>query len=463
MAVIATQPAAGTGQAARGSGAQGSKKPRDRRERTTPGLLRSWTAASTLAVCALLAVSVAAFGAARGDAATVSGRAAVAERASDLYFALADLDAQGARLVLLGDGDLAPGDSALGGDQLAALTGYNASAAQADADLLALIASADSQDKPALSALTSGMTRYHDLASSAVTLVAVAGSPAGQSTPAAIGYYGLAATLLENIVLPQAAALRESTAATASGAASDARRTALIAVIALAVLGIVALLFILRTHRLLTRRFRRLFNPGLVAAGLLVVGLVLGEAAGLAAVGSDAGTASARFAGYLAVARTRADSYAADGDLSRAVLIVGTDELGPWQSEHHQQTPLDAAISRVNRDVAALGPGGAGPAAAWRGLSGTDMTKIVQAAQSGDVVGSLALDTGTHRGQAAFDFSTYDTGLQSLAAARLASFHQATAEIDADLSGWSWLPWLLCALALALMFLGVRPRLAEFR
>jgi hypothetical protein len=365
--------------------------------------------------------------------------------------------------VLLGDGDLAPGDGTFDGDQLAALSGFNASAAQADEDLRALIASAGPQDAATLDALTVGMTEYHDLASSSVTLVLNPGSPAGQSAPAAIGYYSLAATMVQSVVLPRAAALRESTATTAADAASSARRTALVAVIALTLLGIVTLTFIVRTHRLLTRRFRRVLNPGLIGAGLLTAGLVIGQVVALAAVGSHAGTASSRFSGYLAVARARADSYAADGDLTRAVLVPGTDELGTWQVAAHQQTPLNAAIGRVGTDLAALGPGGAASSAAWPKLSGTDMKAVVAAAQSGDTVGALALDTGTHRGQAAFDFSSYDSGLQRLAAGRLAGFRQATASIDADLSGWSWLPWLLGALALALILAGVRPRLAEFR
>jgi hypothetical protein len=437
--------------------------PADRPRRSTPAVLRLWAGTTALAVCGLLGVSVTAFSLAHTDAATISSRAAVAAQASDLYFTLADLDSQAARLVLLGDGDLTPGDGAYAGDALAALTGYNTSAAQSDADLRALAAASGPQDTAALTALTSGMTTYHDLAASAVTLVVNPGSPAGQSAPAAIGYYSLAAALLKNVILPQAAALRESTAATVAAAASSARRTAFIAVGALALLGLLALALVGGTHRRLTRRFRRLVNPAMLGAGLLVLGLVGGGALALSAVATDSGAAATRFAGYLEVARVRADSYATDGELTRAVLIPGTDELGAWQQAHNQQTPLAAAISRVDADLAALGPVGGASAAGWPALTGADMKNIVAAAQSGDVATALTLDTGTHRGQAAFDFSFYDTGLRSLADGRLAAFHQATASISADFDNWFWLPEALSAAALILIAAGVWPRLSEFR
>jgi len=101
-----------------------------RPSRPTPTRLRLIAAVLTVIVLALLAVTAASFLQARARADTVATRARTAAQAGDLYFALADLDAEAARLVLLGDGDGQPGDGAYDGNQLSALITYNQRTAQ---------------------------------------------------------------------------------------------------------------------------------------------------------------------------------------------------------------------------------------------------------------------------------------------------------------------------------------------
>jgi hypothetical protein len=81
----------------------------------------------------------------------------------------------------------------------------------------------------------------------------------------------------------------------------------------------------------------------------------------------------------------------------------------------------------------------------------------------GDTATALVLDTGTARGQEAFDFYFYDTALNQLSDQRLAAFDSAMSAARDDLSGWSWLPWALIGVALTGLVLGVRPRFAEYR
>lgn len=113
---------------------------RDDARRPTPTRLRLTATGLTLAILALLAVTAASFFEARAHASTVTSRARTATEAGDLYFALADLDAEAARLVLLGDGDLTPGGGEYDGNQLSALLAYNTRSAQVDSDLQALAA-----------------------------------------------------------------------------------------------------------------------------------------------------------------------------------------------------------------------------------------------------------------------------------------------------------------------------------
>ena len=96
-------------------------------------------------------------------------------------------------------------------------------------------------------------------------------------------------------------------------------------------------------------------------------------------------------------------------------------------------------------------------------MSGSDLAGVVRSADSGDFASALAQDTGTARGQEAFDFYYYDSALVSLSDTRLASFQDSMSAARSDLAGWTWLPWVLVGCAVAGLALGVRPRLAEYR
>ena len=429
-----------------------SKSGPGRTGRPTPARLWLITAGLTAVVLALLAVTAASFLQARARTDTVTSRARTAAQAGDLYFALADLDAEAARLVLLGDGDGAAGDGAYDGNQLSALISYNQRTAQVDSDLQAL--SADGADA---TAIASGITEYRSTADAAIGLDEFPGALAGQPTQTAIGFYGRAATMMQDMVLPEAAQLRNRTAAEATQAANDAHTWAIIGLIGTLVLGVLATLTLIAAQRRFSDLFRRRLNPALIAATVLTVGLFGGAALGLGATARDADAAGSRLATYLQVVGTRADSYDADGTAVRSVLMP--DAFG--------QAQLTPEESTVDKDLATLGPIADGAGKLWDKGPVKDYTTILDAMAEGDTPQALAkaltTETGTARGEDAFDFYDYDQTLQTVDSQRLADFQAAANGLSADVSPWLLWPWILAGATLLLIALAVRPRLAEYQ
>ena len=433
-----------------------------------------WTALVAVAVTALLGVAVGSFTAANNGTNSVAQHAAVASESADLYFSLSDLDAESARLVLLGSGaDPSKGTLDLAGDQIATLTAYNERTAQADTDLRQLAASAGSGDEAAIAALTSGVTEYHQIADAAIALDETApstvpgtmGASAGEPAAAAIGYYARATTLMQSQLLPEARALRDGKATELSDSASSAHLAGIIGASAAGVFGLLALALAVQTHRRMRRWFRRNANLGVLTAALVALGLALGGVVALASTARDVSNAGARFADYLAVTKTRAASYDADGAVRRYLLMPDTT-----------QAPLQSAQKAAAAELAKLGPAGATASSRWTKIS--DATTGDIAAIIGDVSGipsgstsatdlaqlskALAKNTGTARGDEAFDFYFYDSALLTVSNDRLAAFDDSMSSAHSDLSGWTWLPWALAVAALIGLGLGVRPRFAEY-
>ena len=409
------------------------------------------TTVLTVVVLALLAVTAASFLEARARADTVTSRARTAAQAGDLYFALADLDAEAARLVLLGDGDYQPGDGAYDGNQLSALIAYNSRTAQVDADLQSLAA-----DGASATTIASTVTDYRSTADAAIGLNEFPGAPAGQPTATAIGFYGRAATMMQGVVLPAAAQLRDQTAAEATQAARDAHTWALAGLIGTLILGVLAALALVVAQRWIAAMFRRRLSPALLAATVVTVGLLGGAALGLSATARDASASGSRLASYLQVVVTRADSYDADGTAVRSVLMP----------DAFTETQLDPQVKKVNEDLVSLGPAAKGAKALWSQKPAgpvADYQSILSAMADKNIAKALTVETGTARGQDAFDFFNYDQSLQALDGQRLAEFQVASNGLSADVGPWLFWPWILAGAALLLIGLAARPRLAEYR
>ena len=182
-------------------------RPRPRRW-STPGRVRAGAAAAVLlagCLCALLALVS---GRLAGEFGTVGQRdAPQVSAATGLYFALNDMDAQIANLLLTG------GDPALAADRSQDLASYASDRAEADQDLQQATVS-EAGDPAALGELRTVLDRlgqYETLAAdalltdqSAATASPARGNGSGGRAPAAsVGYYQRAADLMQAGILPE--------------------------------------------------------------------------------------------------------------------------------------------------------------------------------------------------------------------------------------------------------------------
>ena len=429
--------------------------------------LRVQAAAALLHVAGLLAAALGSCAAARTDLhrlTTVSEPRAVA--AADLHRALADLDAQHADALVVGYAATPPVDGAepvlVDDGVLAALT------AQADRrdvarDLTLLAGSAGaSGGSPEgsasagaeVQALIDALGTYDSFSGTEEFSTTSQDDPVvGRPPTLALDYYGQAAGLLQQSLLPRVQALLAEAdgrvADDRAATAGDGRRGALL----LGLLGAAALVLLVWWQVDLVRRHRRILNPALLAATAAVLAVSL--AGSLAMLGTADHVDAAVSQGYTPFSTVaQAQVVAADAEASQSRWLVD-DAYRP-----SLQTSFDSLTTRLRQ----LTTGAAGS-------PGVERTRQAYLASDGrlrELAGAGQLDqasvqlTGVTRGQVAFSY--YDLGLQldQLSGAAAARFDAGVASAGDDLAGWTAIPWALLGAALVLVLAGVRPRLAEF-
>jgi hypothetical protein len=225
---------------------------------STPARLRLRTLWVAVAAVALLAATSLLMARVQDQVRIIGEEAAPqAATASDLYFALSDLDAQVARLVLIDNA------TALAGSQIDALGTYRERSLQVDADLQrALTAATSDADRATILTLLNDLAVYRQWAWRALTVESqLPPQPPGKLPPAALGYYTQATNVLHLELLPTAKRLRDASQERLDDAYAQQRLTVALG-IGLALLlggGLVALLVAMQVW--LARRFRRTLNP----------------------------------------------------------------------------------------------------------------------------------------------------------------------------------------------------------
>jgi hypothetical protein len=406
--------------------------------------LRLWVTVTMLTAAVLLATLSLLLARVREQVRVIGDEAAPqAAAAADLYFALSDMDAQVARMVLTA------GDDRLAGSQIDALGTYLARSRQVDADMRA--ASGDLELQNDLAVYRARV--WQTLA-------------AGDS---AAGYYTQATNVLHLSLLPAAAALRDSSAARLSRAYAGKSVTEGWAVTVVVVLGGALVTLLAGLQVWLARRFRRVLNPALLTATVLVFALlvpVLGVLSRQGTLLSDARQRS--LAPLLALSQARATSYDAAADTSRFLI---SDNLSYYDDDFRRKSRCLTSVS-AGACGAGLPAVAAGPDVSpfdsdqvlsrWQAYE-KDHARIVGLARGGRHDEAVSTLTGIRRGDASFDFAYFDAAVAEIAEARRADFHQALGDAKTVLTGSAWLPLVLLGLVIALIPLAVRRRFAEYR
>ncbi|MEJ3744917.1 hypothetical protein WEI85_16670 [Actinomycetes bacterium KLBMP 9797] len=438
----------------------------------TPGRL---VAAGAVAIVVLFAPFAAlAVGTGRADTALrVIGRDAGPQvlATADLYFALSDADAQVANLLAMGG----ERDQA----RAATLARYEQRRVEIGAALLQAhrLAGDSSAEQRTIASILDGYLRFERLAGRALLLAEQAGYPSGVPPPRVLAVYREATDLMSYQVLPQAYNLTLENGTTVRRTHDDARAAILAARVAVAAGGAAAVGCLVWLQLYLARRFRRLVNPALLAATVIVLvhavtGVVVltGQADGLRVATRDG------FDPVLSLARGRAVSNSLHADQVRYLI-------DPQRADTYAQIYLDKAQSLVYAEAGSLdayyaamagapqavGLLGAPAARTADGTAGDtlaayerlqradrDLRALVARGATGAAVESWFGPTGTA-------FRSYDAALVQLTGRYRAVFEGAVADGEDTMDDlWFW-PAVIIMVAVALVVAGVRPRLAEYR
>jgi len=417
----------------------------------TPARLRLWVAVTILTATLLLAGLSLLMARVQDQVRIIGDEAAPqAATAADLYFALSDMDAQVARMVLTA------GDDALAGSQIDALGTYQERSRQVDADLQkSLTTSTTEADRAAVLTLLDHLAVYRERVWQTLT--------AGDAAP---GYYTQATNTLHLDLLPAAQALRDASEERLSDAYAGKRVTQVLAVTVAIVLGGALLVLLIALQVWLARRFRRVLNPALLAATVLTAGLVLPAIAVLVLQGQRLGEArDDSLTPFLRLSQARAVSYDAAADTSRYLI---SSRLAYYDDDFKKKSAcLSGTDCETALPVVAGGPD-VSPfesdqvVSRWQAYA-RDHQKIVALAAAGKNDEAIGALTGIKRGDAAFDFTYYDAAVGEIAAARKADFDRAMDDVSTLMTGWAVIPLVAMGLVIVLVPVAVRKRFAEYR
>ncbi|MBV2365164.1 hypothetical protein ACFPZ0_26640 [Streptomonospora nanhaiensis] len=474
---------------------RGRARPRWLRRLGTRGRLRLLTVLCLSLVAALFAATYVALERARDGLDVIGeGEGRKVVETANLYFALSDMDAQMANVLLLG------GDHDLGTGRDAALERYDERRATANRALLhaAQLAEGDRVEEETVWAVMDGMNRYERLVAEARLLNDADDDPAGPPSDEVIALYRKAAELMRRDLLPKAYNLTLESGATVRSTyeANSAAATAGIGLVAAAAAALLAALVVLQVF--LRRRFRRRYNAwlGLATAGVLVMGLasvaMLQRQSVLLRTAKEEGLES-----VLALSRARAISTGMNADQSRwlmdpdnaatyeqnfledaqtVVFLVPEDGDIPGNL-HGYTTEVTAAVPRHDdypgRMLGLLGEevatgGGEGETRALRRTLRTYAAflradeRMRAIAREGDTAAAVdAHITGPDSVEAVF--ADYEEALIDLTRLHMSTFDTSVATARDDLAGWNHAVVAACGAFALLIALGVRPRLAEYR
>ncbi|MFK0159524.1 hypothetical protein ACIQVK_46625 [Streptomyces sp. NPDC090493] len=463
---------------------------RRRLRSTVPARLRLLRAATVLLALALGALLLAAGLAANGTWDDVADRDAPrTTSAAGLELALNDMDAQAAN-ILLSSGNGGQGE--LETPHTKAVSMYGDARREIGHDLRTLAAAAqgDRADERTVESITDDFAEYQELIGRALENDRHTGG-----RPDALTDYRDATDLLRDSLLPDARKLVSSNDGAFDSRYTAARSALSAQLAAVAVLGLLLLAVLGVLQWYLARSFRRILNPGILAATVCtLIAVTLGtqllsaSAAHLEVARRDA------FDSVVALSRARAIAYDANADESRYLL-------DPQRRTRYADSFLAKSQQLYGIRGATLSGYDAGLAATWRAyrtdpahprftgefrreldnitfpgeraaaertvdayaVYQRDDRKIRALLAAGREQEAVEFCMGWEPGTSNAHFGTWMAALDKVTDINRAHFDDSVTAGRGELTGR--LPWAcgLLLLAVGLTGLGLRPRLAEFR
>jgi hypothetical protein len=413
-----------------------------------------------------------------------------------LYFALNDMDAQVANVLLVGAG------TTLAADRSQDMAIYASDRATADQDLQQ--ATVTEADNPAalteIKAVLDRIGQYEALAADALLADQPASGQAatgpGRASAAALDYYQQATDLMQTGILPTVGSLTNVSSGELTATYQAGRDTALAGTVAVAAVGALLVAVLVALQLFLARRYRRVVNPALAAATLLAVALTALAATRLSSTSDDLTVAKQdAFNSILALTQARAVGYEANANESR--YLVDPARAAQYQQAFLSNSQQLAGVGPVAQ-LSGYGPALAADVAAYQrdnsdvrfgGYLGAEFHNItfpgerqaavatllayqqyqqddrtLRALAKQNLAAAVAYDVGTARGQSDWAFNQYDAALSSVLAINQRAFTAALQAGQGEVSGWDLgFPAAGAVLIAALTLAGVRPRLAEYR
>ncbi|MBO2453984.1 hypothetical protein J4573_43330 [Actinomadura barringtoniae] len=460
---------------------------------TTPRRIRVLAAVSVLLALVFATVVEVGAGGLRGAFREIGHRAGPQVVAtSDLYFALNDMDAQVANVLLVGK------EQGLGVGRDQALNIYAQRRAQADRDLqqASSIAGGDRAAAEALRAVLDGFGKYQALAAEAILLDGQHPHPAAQPPADALARYRQATDMMKQQVLPAAEKLRTANADALEHTYESKHTATDYAMIATGVVGALLASVLVGLQAYLARRLRRRINPllalataGVVVLTLTALGMLGSESEHLRRAKKDA------FDSVLVLARARAISYDANADESR--FMVDPARRAQYQLAFYDKSqdllglPNAGSVYDYDQEFATtIGLyRSANPKVAFTGLMGRELHNITFAGEReaaddalsalqiyqrddremrrrvgiGQLKSAVDFNTSYKPGNSNWAFDQYDKALVQVTDINQRAFDQSIHAGEDGLSAWTWIPPAALLAVAGLVFLAVRPRLSEYR
>jgi hypothetical protein len=460
--------------------------------RSAPTRIRALVAAAvvlTFALCAVLAVAVREARAGLDLVGHHSGPVVVST--SNLYFALADMDAQVANVLLVGS------RTDLGVTRAGALDVYDKRRTEVDGYLqqTAAYAGRDPAAGRDLRAVLNALGRYHGLAAQSILAESQTAAEAGRPPPQALDLYRQATDVMHDDLLPAALRLTDDEVAQVEHEYADARSAAGTATGWVVVLGLALLAVLVALQVLLARDHHRMVNPAIAVATLAVLGLLVTGLSTVTGAEEQLRVAKEEAFDYaVALHQARAVGYDANADESRYLVdparaaryeaafhaksqqIVRTDAAGVAQYDRalaagleaydtdHRTVTFDGFLGRALRHAAFAGERAADERALARYRAYQAADRRIRALNtSGDLEGAIRFCTSVAPGGSNALFAEYDAALGELIAINERAFADAVAAGENTLSGWAWPPPVVAVVVAVLIFAGAAPRLAEYR